>query len=55
MNLTQTNLTDLLTQRMDLWDKIDQKYNDGLFVSALKLTDYVENDLTPRIRQEYGL
>ncbi len=55
MTLTQTKLTDLLTQRLDLWDEVDRKYNDGLFVSALKLTEYIENNLNPRIRQEYGL
>ena len=52
---TPTKLTDLLTQRLDLWDEIDRKYNEGLFVSALKLTGYVENNLNPRIRQECGL
>ena len=50
MTLTQTKLTDLLTQRLDLWDEVDRKYNDGLFV-----TGYIENNLNPRIRQEYGL
>ena len=55
MTLTQTKLTDLLTQRIDMWDEIDRKYEQGLFVSALKLTDYVENILTPKIRGEYGL
>ena len=55
MTLTQTKLTDLLSQRLDLWDEVDRKYNAGLFVSALKLTEYIENNLTPRIRQEYAL
>jgi len=52
---TQTKLTDLLTQRLDLWDEVDRQYDRGLFVSALKLTGYIENNLNPRIRQEYGL
>jgi len=55
MTLTKTKLTDLLSQRLDLWDEVDRKYNDGLFVSALKLTEYIENNLNPLIRQEYGL
>ena len=55
MTLTQTKLTDLLSQRLDLWDEVDRKYDEGLFVSALKLTGYIENNLNPRIRQEYGL
>ena len=55
MTLTQTKLTDLLSQRLDLWDEVDRKYNEGLFVSALKLTGYIENNLNPRIRREYGL
>ena len=55
MNLTQTKLTDLLTKRMDAWNNIDQAYDEGLFVKALKLTKYVEEVLTPQIRVEYGL
>ena len=54
MTLTQTKLTDLLSQRLDLWDEVDRKYDEGLFVSALKLTGYIETNLNPRIRQEYG-
>ena len=53
--LNQTKVTDLLAQRLDLWDEIDRKYDKGLFVSALRLTKYVEDVLTPQIRQEYGL
>lgn len=55
MTLTQTKITDLLTQRLDMWDEIDRKYEQGLFVTALKLTEYVENILNPKIREEYGL
>lgn len=56
MNLTtSTTLTDLLTKRIDAWDKIDQSYNDGLFVQAIKLEKYVSDVLTPNIRKEYGL
>jgi hypothetical protein len=40
---------------MDAWDIIDQSYDQGLFVKALKLTKYVEEVLTPQIREEYGL
>jgi hypothetical protein len=53
--ITQTKLSDLLIQRLDLWDEVDRKYDEGLFVSALELTNYIENDLTPRIRKEYCL
>jgi hypothetical protein len=51
----QLNTTDLLTKRLDAWDQIDQAYDEGLFVKALKLTGYVENVLTPKIREVYGL
>jgi len=53
--IQKQSLTDLLTKRIDAWDQIDRLYNEGLFVKALKLTQYVENILTPKIREEYGL
>ena len=53
--IQKQSLTDLLTKRIDAWDQIDRLYNEGLFVRALKLTQYVENILTPKIRGEYGL
>ena len=55
MNLTQTKINDLLTKRIDAWDTIDRAYDQGLFVKALNLTKYVEEVLTPQIREEYGL
>lgn len=51
----QLNTTDLLTKRLDAWDQIDQAYDEGLFVKALKLTGYVEKVLNPQIRGSYGL
>ena len=53
--IQKQSLTDLLTKRIDTWNQIDRLYNEGLFVRALKLTQYVENILTPKIREEYGL
>ena len=53
--IQKQSLTDLLTKRIDAWDQIDRLYDEGLFVKALKLTQYVENILTPKIREEYGL
>lgn len=53
--ITQTKLNDLLSQRLELWDEVDKLYDEGLFVSALKLTGHIEKNLTPLIRQEYGL
>ncbi len=53
--IQKQSLTDLLTKRIDAWDQIDRLYDEGLFVKALKLTQYVENILTPKIRGEYGL
>ena len=57
MNKTtpKLNTTDLLTKRLDAWDQIDQAYDEGLFVKALKLTQYVEKVLTPQIKEAYGL
>jgi len=57
MNKTtlQLNITDLLSKRLDAWDQIDQAYDEGLFVKALKLTGYVENTLNPQIKEAYGL
>ena len=51
----QLNTTDLLTKRLDAWDQIDQAYDEGLFVKALKLTGYVESVLNPQIKEAYGL
>ncbi len=51
----QLNTTDLLTKRLDAWDQIDQAYDEGLFVRALKLTGYVEDVLNPQIKEVYGL
>ena len=51
----QLNTTDLLTKRLDAWDQIDQAYDEGLFVKALKLTGYVESVLNPQIKEVYGL
>jgi hypothetical protein len=51
----QLNTTDLLTKRLDAWDQIDQAYDEGLFVKALKLTGYVEKVLNPQIKEVYGL
>ncbi len=53
--IQKQSLTDLLTKRIDAWNQIDRLYDEGLFVKALKLTQYVENILTPKIRGEYGL
>ncbi len=53
--IQKQSLTDLLTKRIDAWDQIDRLYDEGLFVKALKLTQYVKNILTPKIREEYGL
>ena len=53
--IQKQSITDLLTKRIDTWDQIDRLYDEGLFVRALNLTKYVENDLTPKIRKEYGL
>ena len=57
MNKTtlQLNITDLLSKRLDAWDQIDQAYDEGLFVKALKLTEYVEKTLNPQIKEAYGL
>ena len=53
--ITQTKLSELLSERLDLWDEVDKLYDEGLFVSALKLTGHIENHLTPLIRKEYCL
>ena len=53
--IQKQSLTGLLTKRIDAWDQIDRLYDEGLFVKALKLTQYVENILTPKIRGVYGL
>lgn len=45
----------LLSERLELWDQIDQAYAVGNVVSALQLTARISNELTPRIREAYGL
>ena len=52
---TKTKLTDLLAQRLELWDKVDAAYGEGLVAKAFELTRQIEQDLTPKIREEYGL
>lgn len=52
---TQTQLTKLLTERLDLWDQIDKAYEDGLIPKAIDLTQMLENDLNPKIKEAYNL
>ena len=52
---TKTKLTDLLTQRLELWDKVDAAYEEGLIAKAIDLTKLIEQELTPKIREVYGL
>ena len=54
MNNTKTNLTHLLTERLSLWDKIDDAYDKGLVVRAVSLQETV-NVITKEIRDGYGL
>ena len=54
-NSTTTTLQVLLSERLELWDQIDQAYAIGNVVSALQLTARISNELTPRIREAYGL
>ena len=52
---TTTKLQELLTERLDVWDEIDQAYDDGNITRAINLTKYVQNTLQPQIRKEYCL
>ena len=57
MTLTQTktSLKDLLSKRLEIWDKIDECYRNNRIVEVIQLENYVNDHLTPKIRQEYGL
>ena len=57
MKLTQTktNQIDLLTRRLEIWDKIDQAYSAGLITHCIQLEKYVDEVLTPQIRGGYEL
>ena len=57
MTLTQTktSLKELLSKRLEIWDKIDECYRNNFIVEVIQLEKYVDEQLTPKIRQEYGL
>ena len=52
---TTTTLQQLLCQRLALWDQIDLAFDEGNVVRALQLTNRISDELTPQIREAYGL
>jgi len=52
--LTQTQ-TQLLCERLAAWDVIDEAIENGHLALAANLTQQVTKDLTPKIREGYGL
>ena len=52
---TTTTLTGLLTERLSLWDAVDQAYDDGLVTRAIEITQYINDVITPSIREAYKI
>jgi len=50
-----TTLTELLTKRLDAWDKQDKALNNGHPHLAFAIENELRDNITPQIREAYGL
>ena len=55
METTTKTLTDMLVERLSVWDEIDEAYDKNLLKRVCDLTTYLTKELNPKIREAYGL